>query len=97
MITPQDIARLAAFLSNRLVEESVELLASGKKIEELSPEESEAVVAVLLAALGALQSYIISALPPAHASNVRAYLDRLSTDIQRARNTPTPTERTPDA
>lgn len=91
MIDSKDIARMAAHLSATLVADTTELIASGKSIEDLTPEETEATIAVLLGTVGAIQSYVISALPPDKAANVRAYLDRLSNDIQHARNVQAPT------
>jgi hypothetical protein len=88
MIDAKQIATMAAFLVDRIVQSAVELIAPGRLVEDLSPEETEATIAVLLATTAALQSYVVAVLPHEKACNVRAYLDRLAHDMIAARAAP---------
>jgi len=84
MIDKHEISRIAQYLAADVIRQAHELLA-GEKVD-VTQDEAEAILLTTLATAAAIEAHAILALPPDKAANVRAFVERLTHDIQVVRN-----------
>jgi len=86
MIELTDIVRYSTALCADVVRGANTLIGGEKDVAEFTDDEKEASVLLVLSTAALLEGMTIVALPPDKAANVRAFTERLASDIQKARN-----------
>src|SRR5262245_11953153 len=80
MLDQKEIARFAQTLAAAVVRDAHEFVA-GEKVD-VTQQEAEAILLTTLLTAAALEAHAITSLPPKEGANVRAFVERLSHDVQ---------------